>query len=383
MTEVSTTRRVRRTTPQAAAGAAAGQTAVPAVRAFDVVVSRVERVSSNFRRITFGGACLPDFGVQGATLDLRIKVMIPPADGACADLGALMDGAGGGWYQQWLSLDPAERGDMRTYTVRDSRCDQEIPELDVDFVMHFDAFGKGGPASQWAASAEPGDRVWMIGPNIHAATCSTAGAYGGIEWRPGLAQNVLLAGDETAVPAISAILESLPEDISGHAFLEVPDASDCQDIQTRSNVGVSWLVRGGRPHGELLDAAVRQAVKVPGWVSLSAPFRVSLGADTPSGQALAAAAGRGVGPDRSAGPEPEDIDIDKTILWETPQLLGAAALDGSLNPDKPSGALPFYAWIAGEAAVVRALRRYLVRDVGIDRKQVAFMGYWRQGKAEG
>jgi NADPH-dependent ferric siderophore reductase len=44
--------------------------------------------------------------------------------------------------------------------------------------------------------------------------------------------------------------------------------------------------------------------------------------------------------------------------------------------------LPFYAWIAGEAGVVKDLRRYLVRDVGIDRKQVAFMGYWRKGKAE-
>lgn len=379
MTDVSTTRRGGRTAERTASA----QTAVSAVRAFDVVVSRVERISTNFRRITFGGACLADFGVQGSTLDLRIKVMIPPAGGECADLGALMDGAGSGWYRQWLSLDPAERGDMRTYTVRDSRCDQAEPELDVDFVMHFDDDGRGGPASQWAASAEPGDRVWLIGPNLHAANCSTAGSYGGIEWRPGLAQNVLLAGDETAVPAISAILESLPGDISGHAFLEVPDTSDCQDIRTPSGVGISWLVRGGRPHGELLDAAVRQAVRVPGWVSLAAPFRVSLGSDTPSGQALAAAVGRQSGPERAAGPEPEDIDIDKTILWETPQLLDAAALDGSLNPDKPSGALPFYAWIAGEAAVVRGLRRYLVRDVGIDRKQVAFMGYWRQGKAEG
>lgn len=373
MTEVSTTRRAARNT--------SAQGAVSAVRAFDAVISRAERISSNFLRITFGGACLSDFGVQGSTLDLRIKVVIPPASGRCADLGALMDRAGSGWYQQWLSLDPAERGTMRTYTIRASRCDAAVPELDVDFVMHFDADGKGGPASQWAAAAQPGDRVWLIGPNIHAASCTTAGAYGGIEWRPGLAQNVLLAGDETAVPAISAILESLPEDISGHAFLEVPDGSDCQEIRTRSRVGVSWLARGGRPHGELLDAAVRQAVRVPGWVSLAAPFRVSLGSDTPTGQALAAAAGAG-GPSRAAGPEPEEIDIDRTVLWETPQLLDAAALDGSLNPDKPSGALPFYAWIAGEAAVVRGLRRYLVRDVGIDRKQVAFMGYWRQGKSE-
>ena len=62
--------------------------------------------------------------------------------------------------------------------------------------------------------------------------------------------------------------------------------------------------------------------------------------------------------------------------------MDAAAISASRNPDKPAGAMPFYAWIAGEAGVVKEMRRYLVRDVGIDRKQVAFMGYWRQGKAE-
>ncbi len=76
------------------------------------------------------------------------------------------------------------------------------------------------------------------------------------------------------------------------------------------------------------------------------------------------------------------MNIDETILWETPQRLNASTITASLNPDRPPGALPFYAWIAGEAAVVRGLRRYLVRDVGIDRKQVAFMGYWRSGRSE-
>ncbi|WP_035776256.1 siderophore-interacting protein [Arthrobacter sp. H5] len=369
MTELSTQPTVRRTTAQGA---------VSTVLAFDVVVTRVERISANFQRITFGGSCLSDFGVQGSTLDLRIKVMIPASHGNRADMASLMDSEGTGWYQRWLAMDADERGAMRTYTVRGARCGGEAPEVDVDFVMHFDAEGNGGPASQWAAAAAPGDRVWLIGPNVQAATCATAGSYGGIEWRPGMAQNVLLAGDETAVPAISAILESLPADIKGHALLEVPDAEDFQDIATGSGVEITWLARGVRPQGELLDAAVRQAVRLPGWVSLSSPFSVALGADSPAGLALAAAASART----AAGPEPEEIDVDKTILWETPQLLDQGAVGNSLNPDRPPGALPFYAWIAGEAAMVRGLRRYLVRDVGIDRKQVAFMGYWRQGRAE-
>jgi NADPH-dependent ferric siderophore reductase len=83
-----------------------------------------------------------------------------------------------------------------------------------------------------------------------------------------------------------------------------------------------------------------------------------------------------------AGPEPEDVDVDQDILWETPARMETAAIAATKNPGMPAGAMPFYAWIAGEAGVIKDMRRYLVRDVGIDRKQVAFMGYWRQGKAE-
>lgn len=376
MTEVS-----NRTARPGQRNAQRTEAAVAAVTAFDVVVTRVQRLSDNFQRITFGGEHLRDFGVQGPTLDLRIKVMIPTNrdhDGARLNLRELLETPteGPGWYQQWLAMDPVQRGSMRTYTVRETRCDADEPEIDVDFVMHFDADGNGGPASLWAAGATPGDRIWMIGPNVHAATCTTAGSYGGIEWRPGLAQHVLLAGDETAVPAISAILESLPADIGGHAFLEVPDPADFQDVITPSAVEITWLARGQRPHGELLDAAVRDAVRVPGWVSLATPFAVGVDPSSRAGLTLAAAAAA------AAGPEPEEVNIDETILWETPQRLNASTLTTSLNPDRPSGALPFYAWIAGEAAVVRGLRRYLVRDVGIDRKQVAFMGYWRQGRSE-
>ncbi|MHA7189226.1 siderophore-interacting protein [Arthrobacter sp. MDT2-16] len=331
----------------------------PMVLAFDVVVTAVQDLTANFRRITFGGACLEAFGVAGDTLDLRIKIVIPTAGRACPDIAGMMRGSvASSWYQLWLGMDAEERGSMRTYTVRESRCTGPQPEIDVDFVMHLDGDGRGGPASEWAAAAQPGDRVCIIGPNSSAAQCTTAGAYGGIEWSPGLAQHVLLAGDETAVPAISAILEALPADMSGHAILEVPDGQDVQPIRTCSAVTITWLARGQRPHGELLEAAVRNAIRVPGWVSLS---------------------GRGAA---SGGSEPEEVDIDRAILWETPQLLETAIVQSGVNPGRPPGTQPFYAWIAGEAAVVRGLRRYLVRDVGVDRKQVAFMGYWRKGRAE-
>lgn len=318
------------------------------VLAFEVEVARVQDLSPNFRRITFTGEGLHRFGVGGPTLDLRIKVMIPPPDGAGRPLPlpAFGDGwnggaveLGGGWYQQWLAMDPARRGAMRTYTVRRFRAGVR-PELDVDFVLHFDDAGVGGPASAWARRAAPGDRLSIIGPNAAAAEPAQRerpNPYGGIEWRPGLASHVLLAGDETALPAAAAILEQLPPDITGTAILEVPGAADFQDLSCTAGMEIKWLARGRHRHGELLEAAVRTAVAV-----------------------------RGAGTGPVPGTEPEDVDIDGTILWETT----AAATK------------PFYAWIAGEAAVVRSLRRYLVRDAGIDRRQVAFMGYWRQGRAE-
>lgn len=336
----------------------------PMTLAFEVQVTAVQQLGPNFRRVTFGGYSLRDFGVSGSTLDLRIKLMIPSraADGTALPLPEFrMEQTG--WYREWLAMDPATRGSMRTYTVRQERLDAVYPELDVDFVLHFDDAGHGGPAANWALNAKPGDTLTLIGPNNRAAHCATAETYSGIEWRPGLAQRVLLAGDETAVPAISAILESLPPYVSGHAILEVPEAGDFQGITTAADVEITWLARGAaigrsRPHGELLQEAVRAAVTLPGWVGLR-----------PAAEP-------------AAGPEPEDVNVDLDVLWETPARMGAAAISASRNPDKPAGAMPFYAWIAGEAGVVKEMRRYLVRDVGIDRKQVAFMGYWRQGKAE-
>ena len=327
----------------------------PMSRAFDVTVSAVRDLSPSFRRITLGGYALRDFGVHGPTLDLRVKLVLPSraADGTVLPLPVFRVEEPG-WYRQWLAMDPDVRGSMRTYTVRRARLDAVYPEIDVDIVLHGEGDGTAseGPGATWARQARPGDRVTLIGPNSRAAHCVLEDTYAGIEWRPGTARRILLAGDETAVPAICAILETLPPHLSGDAVLEVPDAGDIRNIRTEADVAVTWLARGsggagqgahrGRPHGELLRAAVRDVVS-----------RLD-----------------GTGPRaRSQAPEAEAVtpDADPGLLWETP--------DGAT-------ASPFYAWIAGEAGTVRELRRYLVREAGIDRAQLAFMGYWRQGRAE-
>ncbi|WP_354002848.1 siderophore-interacting protein [Microbacterium elymi] len=73
------------------------------------------------------------------------------------------------------------------------------------------------------------------------------------------------------------------------------------------------------------------------------------------------------------GSEVEEVDIDSGLLWEVPRTAkGGAALKSA----------PLYAWLAGEAGAIRQLRRHLVAEHGVDRRAVAFMGYWRLGRAE-
>ena len=242
---------------------------------------------------------------------------------------------------------------MRTYTVREHRAAGHPgnltaqPEIDIDVVLHLDPVEQPGQgvAARWARDAQVGDTVSLLGPNRHLVGPD----YGGIEFRPGTARTVLLVGDETALPAIGSILEALPASISGHALIEVPETGDAQQLLSRSGVQVTWLPREGRPHGELLDAAVRRVMNE----NNAQAFR-DAAADGP------AAAGAA-----TTSKELEDVDVDETILWETTTGHGA-----------------FYAWLAGEASVIKTLRRHLVSELGLDRTQVSFMGYWRQGRAE-
>ena len=198
-----------------------------------------------------------------------------------------------------------------------------------------------GPASRWAGSAQVGDDMVLIGPD---ALSPARGL--GIEWHPGAARSLLLAGDETAAPAICNILSSLPDDAVGCAFIEVPVTGDRLEVRVPKGVNLTWLPRDGRPNGSRLEEAVRR------WVDC----HVKVGAIAAPEVALA----------DDAQPLAED-DADG-IVWDAPVVHEGSTL---------------YAWLAGESGCVKALRRFLVRDTGIDRRQVAFMGYWRRGAAEG
>ncbi|MFI5762703.1 siderophore-interacting protein [Streptomyces sp. NPDC051563] len=56
-------------------------------------------------------------------------------------------------------------------------------------------------------------------------------------------------------------------------------------------------------------------------------------------------------------------------------------LDALRTAERPASEAP-YAWIAGESATIRAVRRHFVQDCALDRRAVRFTGYWRLGATE-
>jgi NADPH-dependent ferric siderophore reductase len=117
---------------------------------------------------------------------------------------------------------------LRSYTAR--RQDAASGTVEIDFVLHGD-----GPAAAWAAAAEPGSKAAVAG----------AGPLGD---RP--AGILLLAGDETALPAISRILAGAARTARGVALLEVADAAEEQPLPAPPGIAVHWLHRGSTPPGQ-------------------------------------------------------------------------------------------------------------------------------------
>ncbi|GAA2507758.1 siderophore-interacting protein [Winogradskya humida] len=243
----------------------------------EATVVAVQELSPSFKRITFAGCSQMSSGGY----DQRIKILLarPGQDGP--RLPEESD-----WYGSWLAMPEDERPIMRTFTIRS----QDGPLVDIEFALHGDA----GPASAWARAARPGSKLGIIGPGINDEI--NAVAYAPSEPDP---EWHLLVGDDTAIPAIASILESLPPGAAAHVFVQVPHAGDVRDLPCAGRTQITWTIGHG------LADAVR-------------------GAEFPTG-----------------------------------------------NP---------YAWVAGESAVVRDVRRYLCSDRGWDSKSHYFGGYWKAGQ---
>ena len=218
-----------------------------------LTVTRVDDVTPHFRRVTLSGDSLSDF--VSASFDDHVKLI--------------------------FDADAAQGPVMRDYTPR--RFDNAARELVIEFAQHGD-----GPAAAWAAEAKPGDALTVGGPRGSFIIPTD------FDWH-------LLAGDETALPAVARRLEELPAGTRVIALLNVP-ASDRRVFQTQADLDLRWV------DGDDALLAAARALTLPG--------------------------GEG------------------------------------------------YAWCAGEAGAMAALRRVLVDEKGHDRHAIRASAYWKRGASD-
>ncbi|WP_370949585.1 siderophore-interacting protein [Amycolatopsis sp. cg5] len=242
-------------------------------------IRRITEPTPRTRRVTFGG--LENFPNVGP--DQYFKLFLPLTGQTEPRLPEpIADGDVRAWYLSYLAMPDEVRPPMRTFTVR--RHHPADGEIDVDFIVH-----EHGAAQRWLREVKPGDKVTLLGAN------ALYGPPADTEWQ-------LLIGDETAVPALGAIIESLPAGTRARVFASVRGAGEELKWDTEAEVDTTWL-----PGGDLL-AAVRAAT------------------DLPEGRC--------------------------------------------------------YAWVSGEASMVRDVRRHLVGDRAFPKNTITFTGYWRLGKTE-
>ncbi|MFD8061344.1 siderophore-interacting protein [Streptomyces cyaneofuscatus] len=216
-----------------------------------IQVTDIARVTPHMARVTFEADRLD--AAVGTSPDQQVKLCFPLPGQDRPVLPEESDDATS-WYYAFLAIPEDERPTMRSFTVR--RRHPGSNALEIDFVLH----GETGPATRWAGSARVGDQLGMVGPSaVYSRPVSLTDSIASSDW-------LLLAGDETALPAVGTLLEALPEGARAVAYLEVADAAERQSFETAGDVTVHWLHRDGAAAGqsEVLVDAVREATFLPG-----------------------------------------------------------------------------------------------------------------------
>ncbi len=141
---------------------------------------------------------------------------------------------------------PGGEPGRRDYTIRSM--DRSAGTISVDFVLH-----GATPAPTWARHAKPGDTIEAKGPR------------GGTVLRPD-ADWHLLTGDETCIPAIAHILETMPARTKAFVFIETSDQGGEIALETHADAAIRWVHRDGAPAGpsELMNGVVREFALPPG-----------------------------------------------------------------------------------------------------------------------
>ncbi len=213
------------------------------VHTFEVV--RTEELMSHMVRVVLGGKGFDTFTPSEFT-DSYVKLVFVADD---VDVAALPHPL---TLDSFADLPAVKKPVVRTITVR--RADPVAGELVVDIAVH----GDHGTVGPWAATAQPGQPMYVMGPS---------GAYSpdpSADWH-------LLAGDETALPAISVALESLPANAIARVFIEIAEPEDEISLTAPEGAQINWLYRGGRADLVGADLAgdnapLVEAVKTAFWL---------------------------------------------------------------------------------------------------------------------
>lgn len=195
----------------------------------EITVVSASDVTPRMRRVVFACPDITPF-IGG---DMHVRLLVPPKGRAPVWPGLQEDGR-----IAWPRGEDALV--VRAYTIR--AIDEERGEIAVDFLRH-PAAGIATPGADFARDARPGDKAALLGPG-----------GGGLPQ----AGSILLAGDETALPAIARIAAEVPAGTRMQAIIEVEDEAEEQPLPTAGSLDVRWLHRAGS--GNMLAQAALQAV---------------------------------------------------------------------------------------------------------------------------
>jgi NADPH-dependent ferric siderophore reductase len=202
-----------------------------------VSVRHVVPLTPRMLRVTLTGDELDGLVIDQPAASVRL--LLPSAPGPEAEL--VMPA----WRGNEFLLDDGSRPILRTFTPR--RIDPATGDLDLDVVVH-----GGGASSTWASAARPGAPAAISGPGR------------GYVFDPDTPA-LLLAGDETAIPAMAQLLEALPDELPVQVHVEVADPSArFADLSHHPNATVTWCdLPPGEASGSTIVAAVEAATLAP------------------------------------------------------------------------------------------------------------------------
>ena len=180
------------------------------------------------RRVTLGGEALAGFTADEPAASVRLLIPKPGASELVVPT----------WRGNEFLLPDDTKPTIRTFTPRSF--DTVALELDVDVVIH-----GHGPASDWAAAASMGIPAAVSGPGRGYAVDAEASHF-------------VIAGDESAIPAVRQVLDALPLHASALVFIEVSRPDARTHISDHANSPITWLdLVDAAPPGSQLVAAMQ------------------------------------------------------------------------------------------------------------------------------